>query len=137
MTKKKTIKPDKKSALPKKLSVGTPIKGHSVFDSIPIETPKGFHIAYVNPFASSHDDGLAEKFRDRLIACYNACAGIKDPATTIPAMIDALLCLHTDAEMALKDTWDRTDGGFEAQQFLIDRVFSQLDKKIIKHVDQD
>jgi hypothetical protein len=35
-------------------------------------------------------------------------------------IIEVLQCLHTDAQMALRDDWDRTDHGFECQIRLID-----------------
>lgn len=40
----------------------------------------------------------------------------------IRPLTSALRTLREDAEMALNDQWDRTDGGFEAQVILINSV---------------
>jgi hypothetical protein len=41
-------------------------------------------------------------------------------------IIEVLQCLHTDAQMAVRDDWDRTDDGFESQMRIIDDALPYL-----------
>ncbi len=41
-------------------------------------------------------------------------------------IVGVLSCLHEDAEMALDDTWDRSDSGFVTQTELIDEIFDMM-----------
>lgn len=47
-------------------------------------------------------------------------SSVFDPC--ISPLVDTLICIQEDANMALNNSWDRSDDGFEAQIQLIDSV---------------
>lgn len=47
-------------------------------------------------------------------------SSIFDPC--ISPLVDTLICIQEDANMALDNSWDRSDDGFEAQLLLIESV---------------
>lgn len=48
------------------------------------------------------------------------------PQQQIDSLLELISGLYNDAEMALNGEWDRSDGGFEAQQMDIEKAMKKL-----------
>jgi hypothetical protein len=54
---------------------------------------------------------------EHIVACVNACEGINPKA--VPDLLKACKVLLEDCEMALSNTWDRSNDGFEDSSHIL------------------